>query len=121
MFDWFTYNINYKISPNAEEALSLLSMPLPPSKVTIEEAADKFLEFGVGNQYSGWVIIRSGELGAFIKSRVASGRWVDAFWTSSEAQKVVDVTGKPVFNFFETEVHCRQALEIASWGVWPLA
>ena len=39
-------------SPNAEEALSLLSIPLPPTKNTIEKATDEFLDIGVGERIS---------------------------------------------------------------------
>ncbi|KAF8639802.1 hypothetical protein AX17_001061 [Amanita inopinata Kibby_2008] len=83
------------LSPNAEEALSLLSLPLPPSKDTIETAADKFLSYGVGHEGSGWVVIRSGAMGAYVKSRELTGIWIEAFWTpdDSESGKVVDVTG----------------------------
>lgn len=81
-------------SPNAEEALSLLSVPHPPTRSNIEKAAQMFLDFGVaGGQ--GWVIIRSGQLGAYVKTRGKEGVWIDAFWTESEedARHVVDVTG----------------------------
>jgi len=82
-------------SPNAEEALSLLSIPLPPTRASIEEAADRFLRYGIGGGRRGWVIIRSGEMGAYVKSLEGGGRWIDAFWTSSadDAGSVVDVTG----------------------------
>lgn len=83
-------------SPNAEEALSLLSLPLPPTKSTIEKAARKFLDFGIATGGQGSVVIRSGQLGAYVKSRGKNGIWVEAYWTESEedAQHVVDVTGK---------------------------
>jgi len=82
-------------SPNAEEASSLLSFPLPPNKSTIEKAASKFLDFGIGTGGKGSVVIRSGQLGAYVKSRGTNGIWVDAYWTESQedAQHVVDVTG----------------------------
>ena len=80
-------------SPNADEALSLLSMPTPPSKTSIEEACQRFLDYGVGLDGDGTVIIRSGSMGAYIASRTQTGRWVPAFWRESEADKVVDVTG----------------------------
>ncbi|KAK0453374.1 Ribokinase-like protein [Armillaria borealis] len=79
------------LSPNAEEALLVLSMALPPTKTSIEEAAEKFLDFGVGSKGRGSVIIRSGELGAYVATRANGGKWVDAFWADQE--KVVDVTG----------------------------
>jgi len=79
-------------SPNAEEALSLLSIPLPPTKTMIEKATDDFLGIGVGKGGNGWVVIRCGELGAYIKSRETKGQWVEAFWTE-DVDKVVDVTG----------------------------
>lgn len=81
------------LSPNAREALSLLSLPLTSTKALIEEAATEFLSFGVGVDGNGWVVIRSGELGAYVKNRVQDGIWVDAFWTSDDEGKVVDVTG----------------------------
>ena len=79
-------------SPNAEEALSLLSIPLPPTKTTIEKATNDFLGIGVGQECSGWVIIRCGALGAYMKSRATKGHWVEAFWAEN-VNKVVDVTG----------------------------
>jgi len=58
----------------------------------IEQACKTFIEFGVGLEGAGWVIIRSGELGAFIACRSQPGRWIDPYWTTNE--RVVDVTGK---------------------------
>ncbi|KAJ6599288.1 Ribokinase-like protein [Mycena vulgaris] len=81
------------LSPNAEEALSLLSISLPPTKQLVEEAARKFLELGVGVEGKGCVIIRSGALGACIATKDDAPRWVPAFWTSKDADKIVDVTG----------------------------
>ncbi|KAJ7774357.1 Ribokinase-like protein [Mycena maculata] len=81
------------LSPNAEEALALLSLPLPPTQKLIEEAAHKFLEFGVGVNGNGCVIIRSGAMGACVAMKNQSPRWVSAFWTSEEEDKIVDVTG----------------------------
>ncbi|KAF8164977.1 Ribokinase-like protein [Crassisporium funariophilum] len=81
------------LSPNAEEALSLLSIPLPPTTESIERAANEFLEIGVGLEKQGWVIIRSGELGAYLKSVQTEGAWIDAYWTASDVEKIVDVTG----------------------------
>ncbi|TEB35435.1 Ribokinase-like protein [Coprinellus micaceus] len=81
------------LSPNAEEALNLLSLPLPPSRTTIEQAADLFLGFGVGEGGKGWVVIRSGGLGAYVRSKERVGEWVEAFWTEKDGEKIVDVTG----------------------------
>ncbi|TFY72501.1 hypothetical protein EVG20_g506 [Dentipellis fragilis] len=78
-------------SPNAEEALSLLSIPLPTTKPKIEEACARFLEIGVGPGRDGWVIVRSGALGAYVASANRKGEWISAFW--EDEQKVVDVTG----------------------------
>ncbi|KAK2466525.1 hypothetical protein APHAL10511_002167 [Amanita phalloides] len=80
------------LSPNAEEALSLLSLPLPPSRQTIEAAADEFVKYNIGGG-SGWVIIRSGVMGAYVKSQRSSGVWIDAFWTPNDSSRVQDVTG----------------------------
>ena len=83
-----------KSSPNAEEALSLLSMPHPPTKELIEAACAKFLEFGVGRDGEGHVIIRSGPMGSYVASRKKAGIWVDAYWKSEKnPEKIVDVTG----------------------------
>ncbi len=86
--------LTYNDSPNAEEALTVLSLPLPPTKETIEEAAQKFLDIGVGGDGEGAVIIRSGELGAYVSTRSKGGKWMDAYWTASNPEKVVDVTGR---------------------------
>lgn len=67
-------------------------MPLPPSKILIEEAARRLLAFGVGPSGQGSVIVRSGALGAFVLTQ-QGGRWIDAFWMVDDADKVVDVTG----------------------------
>lgn len=82
-------------SPNAEEALKLLSLPFQLTRSNIEQAGRMFLEYGVGMDGQGVVIIRSGQLGAFVITRRRCGAWVDAYWTKSEAdtQHVVDVTG----------------------------
>lgn len=84
-------------SPNADEALSLLSMPQPPTKSTVEQACHRFLDLGVGQEGKGTVIIRSGSMGAYVASREHAGRWVPAFWGANEGHKVVDVTGNAFF------------------------
>ncbi|KAJ7047556.1 Ribokinase-like protein [Mycena alexandri] len=81
------------LSPNAEEALGLLSIPLPPTRKLIEEAALKFLELGVSVAGKGCVIIRSGAMGACVAMKNQPARWVPAFWTSKDEAKIVDVTG----------------------------
>ncbi|KAK7470879.1 hypothetical protein VKT23_002295 [Stygiomarasmius scandens] len=78
------------LSPNAEEALSLLSYSSPPGKESIELAAKQFLELGVKDS----VIIRSGPLGAYVTTREKGGKWIKAYWDKSERpEKVIDVTG----------------------------
>ncbi|OSX60360.1 hypothetical protein POSPLADRAFT_1147632 [Postia placenta MAD-698-R-SB12] len=82
------------LSPNAEEAMSLLSMTGAPTKSLVETACARLLDYGVGQDGTGTVIIRSGAMGAYVASRSKPGRWVPAFWTSEDASKhVVDVTG----------------------------
>ncbi|KAG1832922.1 Ribokinase-like protein [Suillus variegatus] len=84
------------LSPNAEEALSLLSLPLIVTTSAVENAASEFLKMGVGKENSGSVIIRSGALGAYVMTSDKKGRWIDAFWSSAEnidSLTVVDVTG----------------------------
>lgn len=79
-------------SPNAEETFELLSLPSPVNKSTVEHAATKLLDLGVGADGTGWVIIRSGGLGAYVASRGHKGEWIEAFW--KDQSKVVDVTGE---------------------------
>jgi len=81
-------------SPNAEEALSILSLHTQPKRWAIEQAADTFLEFGIGEERTGSIVIRCGEMGAYVKSHAKEGMWIDAFWNSREdSRRIVDVTG----------------------------
>ncbi|KAI9001247.1 Ribokinase-like protein [Trametes punicea] len=82
------------LSPNADEAMSLLSMPLPPTKELVEEACRRFLEMGIGQGGAGSVIIRSGAMGACVGQPGKPLTWVAAYWSGPESMnKVVDVTG----------------------------
>ncbi|KAG7097280.1 hypothetical protein E1B28_004645 [Marasmius oreades] len=76
------------LSPNAEEALSLLSISLPPIPSIIEQVADTFLKLGVKDA----VVIRSGSLGAYVLTHQRGGKWIPAFW-GEDAKEIVDVTG----------------------------
>ncbi|KIM33423.1 hypothetical protein M408DRAFT_326140 [Serendipita vermifera MAFF 305830] len=85
------------LSPNANEACSLLSL-VPadgkePSKQLIEKAASIFYGFGSDSQSNVKVVIRSGELGVYIKDSPDDGLWIDAYWGAYDSGKVVDVTG----------------------------
>ena len=57
----------------------------------IEQACKTFLDFGVGTGGGGRVVIRSGEMGAFIVCRSQPGKWIDSYWRTGE--HVVDETG----------------------------
>jgi hypothetical protein len=57
----------------------------------IEQACKTFLDFGVGTGGGGWVVIRSGGMGAFIACRSHPGKWIDPYWKTDE--HVVDETG----------------------------
>ena len=86
------------LSPNAIETCSLLSL-VPadgeePSKQIIEDAADILYGFGAESQCIIKVIIRSGELGAYVKDSDDPGLWIDAYWGMNDDGKVVDVTGQ---------------------------
>ena len=84
-------------SPNAAEALAILSMPVENvTRVMIEGACSQFLAMSVGKEGMGTVIIRSGELGAYVRQLGKEGLWVDAYWGRDRPEKVVDVTGKGV-------------------------
>lgn len=63
---------------------------------TVEEACLKFLDFGVGADGQGTVIIRSGDMGAYVANRTRGGQWIEAYWTPADANRVVDVTGSCV-------------------------
>ena len=73
------------------------------TKEQVETACARFLEFGVGPEETGYVIIRSGALGAYVASRNHPGRWFDAYWTKDDASHVVDVTGEVVA---KSEIFC---------------
>ncbi|KAH7100627.1 Ribokinase-like protein [Auriculariales sp. MPI-PUGE-AT-0066] len=83
------------LSPNADEALSLLSESIlgPLTRDTIEQAAYALLKHGVKEA----VIIRAGATGVFVLVRGAKeAYWVPAFWSEDNPEaknKVVDVTG----------------------------
>ena len=76
-------------SPNAEEALTILSIPLPVTKAKVQAAASAFIK------RCPIVVIRCGELGAFIQGtqQIKDGCWIAAFWNMDSAGQVVDVTG----------------------------
>ncbi|CAL1702315.1 unnamed protein product [Somion occarium] len=81
------------LSPNADEALALLSLPGPVDKSNVEAACHRFLDIGVGKDGTGCIAIRSGSFGAYIATRGNGGKWVDAYWTKENSSHVVDVTG----------------------------
>jgi sugar/nucleoside kinase (ribokinase family) len=67
---------------------------LPPTKPAIELAAAKLISFGISKNGCGGVIIRCGELGAFVLTRERGGQWFDAYWRdAADHHQVVDVTG----------------------------
>ncbi|QRV91255.1 PfkB family carbohydrate kinase [Ceratobasidium sp. AG-Ba] len=87
------------LSPNAEEALGLLSMDKAGENTpsVIEDAAAIFLSFGIGKNRSGHVVIRCGALGAYgatLSNGGVDGWWIPAYWTADDADAVVDVTGE---------------------------
>jgi hydroxymethylpyrimidine/phosphomethylpyrimidine kinase len=84
------------ISPNCEEAFSFLGVTEShPTRGTIEKACAQFLEFGVGKNGQGWIIIRSGHLGACVAKRGETLLWIDAFFQDKDEKegRIVDVTG----------------------------
>jgi len=78
------------LSPNADEALSLLAIPGPPTKVLIMRAAQE-LYTAAPEGKPGAVIVRSGDMGAFLYSPQYPGRWVPP--CAREGREVKDVTG----------------------------
>ncbi|KAG9124935.1 hypothetical protein FRC07_009627 [Ceratobasidium sp. 392] len=86
------------LSPNAEEALGLLSIDKAGENTpsVIEHAAATFLSFGIGKNGSGYVIIRCGAMGAYgatLSAGKLGGWWVPVYWTAEDGDAVVDVTG----------------------------
>lgn len=113
-----TFILEYSLfpsSPNAEEAFSILSLPQPVTKDQIEFAASRFLEIGVGPAGDGTVLIRSGALGAYVATRKHGGRWVDAYWGTEDARKVVDVTGKMDILLFATMLTASSDMLTRCW------
>lgn len=83
------------LSPNAIEALTILSMPVESvTREMVEVACSRLLAMDVGKEGKGAVIIRSGELGAYVNQVEKKGLWVDAYWCEGRSGKVVDVTGQ---------------------------
>ena len=98
------------LSPNAVEALTILSMPVENvTRIVIEDACSQFLAMGVGKEGKGAVIIRSGELGAYVKQIGREGLWVDAYWGGDRPEKVVDVTGKGEYRIIRLLKHFQGA------------
>lgn len=60
----------------------------------IEQACARFLDLGIGRNGQGYVVIRSGGIGAYVASRTRAGLWVEAFWSEADADKIIDVTGE---------------------------
>jgi sugar/nucleoside kinase (ribokinase family) len=79
-----------RASPNHIEALSLCSVD-PSSPNAIEEACIILAKLGPKQA----VVIRAGAMGACyaLSSSPQSVHWIPAYWTESEIDQVVDVTG----------------------------
>jgi len=74
--------------------MSLLSVSGTPTQSIVEAVCSEFLEYGVGPQGLGTVIIRSGAMGAYVANLKDGGKWVPAFWSEEDGlAHVVDVTG----------------------------
>jgi hypothetical protein len=67
------------------------------SKRLIEDAANLLYAFGLESQTKTKVIIRSGEMGAYIRDSEDAGLWIDAYWGTNDISKVVDVTGRLLY------------------------
>jgi len=82
--------IAYFNSPNHIEALSLCSINTS-SPEAIEEACVILAKLGPKKA----VVIRAGAMGACyaLSSSPQSVHWIPAYWTESEIDQVVDVTG----------------------------
>lgn len=86
-------------SPNHDELLSLFSVDRPDgsdergTRRSIETLLLALLDFGIGPQGQGCVVVRSGRLGACVGTRARGLQWVPAFYCHKRQDHVVDVTG----------------------------
>lgn len=55
------------------------------------------MEFGIGPDGSGAIIVRCGRMGSVVGSRAVGIRWLPAYWTDESEERVVDVTGGKFF------------------------
>ena len=86
-------------SPNHDELLSLFSVDRPDTndeqgtRRSIEKLLQALLDFGIGPQGQGCVVVRSGRLGACVGTRARGLQWVPAYYTAQRQHQVIDVTG----------------------------
>lgn len=85
-----TPSVADRSSPNHVEALSLCSIA-PSSTEAIEKACIMLASLGPKKA----VVIRAGAMGACytLSSSPLAVAWIPAYWTESESDQVVDVTG----------------------------
>ncbi|KAJ5312605.1 hypothetical protein N7508_003435 [Penicillium antarcticum] len=84
-------------SPNHIELARLFhGSSVSPDKAEIERLALKILNSGVGPEGNGVVVIRAGENGCLVQSRILAPRWIPPFYEAmgeGQDSKVVDPTG----------------------------
>ena len=68
---------------------------------------------GIGQGGKGWVLIRSGSLGVYVKTLAQRGIWIEAFWTEHDKEKIVDVTGRS----FVEPAHEKRVLHSGGGGL----
>jgi hypothetical protein len=74
--------------------------------------------FGLESQTKMKVIIRSGEMGAYIKDSEDAGLWIDAYWGINDISKVVDVTGWLLYGVSRKLLTPQQEPETHFLGAW---
>lgn len=70
-------------------------MPLsdPSLPQILEEIIRHLVDHGIGSDGSGAVIVRCGKMGSVVGSRRVGIKWLPAYWSEDEEDRVVDVTG----------------------------
>lgn len=80
-------------SPSHLELIALVQRPTGSTfdRSTIEQCVKLLLDYGVGPTGKGYVLVRCGEHGCFIKSARTAGKWFPPYHT--DPRMVVDATG----------------------------
>ena len=70
-------------------------MPLsdPSLPQTLEGIIRHLIDLGIGSDGAGAIIVRCGKMGSVVGSRRIGIKWLPAYWSEDEEDRVIDVTG----------------------------